>query len=520
WCDCNQTATGCNGLSCWGGTNAMSWESGTTQSCCGDDAVEYYNFRNEHFSGAEIWFDDDATDDACCNADGDCVYDGTCYASGVFDLNGDTFKEARCYTSSGTWINTDYHSSYCGLGGYNWDVGGGDATGDNYAGTWGGTTSGYCHNRSIEEGGGFVASIHCCCGDDSGENKITSTYGASIENPPSPSTDACCDVSTDCVNASTCYANSATLDVDSNGDDDVCSSVTWIDCTTVAHCDPAGEYAEGEGSQACYGSSDCNEACTSNDCIYKRYNGFSDCDLETACVSGNCMQDTEYAGTAAAGACDNTDGCICNTCGTWDTCIPSDGCPFDNDWDEIMSDCYNPADQGGNCYASSGDTNKDVDNDGDYDYCSSGTWYDCLNDNQCTAPYECVNNDCNNTIPSGSGTTCDAANPCLYVEDSSSVVKARFDDNGYVDIKGGLYENESGPLSCSTCFQIKDSGGTLRLYIDSNGNLYSLGYFITDSTPTPSGNNDFQIKDSGGTVVGFVDGATGNMYFKGNLHYN
>lgn len=32
--------------------------------------------------------------------------------------------------------------------------------------------------------------------------------------------------------------------------------------------------------------------------------------------------------------------------------------------------------------------------------------------------------------------------------------------------------------------------------------------------------DDFQVKDSGGTVAGFIDGATGDMYFKGDLHYN
>ncbi|NIO20636.1 MAG: hypothetical protein GTN76_07830 [Candidatus Aenigmarchaeota archaeon] len=361
-----------------------------------------------------------------------------------------------------------------------------------------------------------------CCGDDSGENYLTGLYGASIENPPA-STDACCNPSTDCVDADTCYALSGTADVDSNADDDVCSSSnTWVDCTTTGHCDPAGEYAEGESSQTCYGGTDCAEACTSNDCIYTRNNGFSDCDLETACTSGNCMQDTEYAGTAGGGACDNADGCICNTCGTWDLCIPTDGCPFDNDWDEVASDCYDPADQGGNCFASSGDTDKDVDNDGDNDWCSSGTWYDCQTDAQClkgATQYLCVDNDCDENITEGgSNTTCDSSNPCLFVENSTGFV-ARFDQFGNVDVKGS-YSYDQGSLSPpDNSFIIHNSGGTPVLYIDEYGNLATTGRFIHTESLNPSGGDDFIIKDSGGNVQGYIDAATGNMYFKNDFHY-
>ncbi len=328
-----------------------------------------------------------------CPTEGTYVANVTAYAAG---------GDQTCSAYENETINTTLPSLYT----VNWD------TDENWCNCKQGTTG--CSGGSCwgpTRGFGFDTGTSAnCCGDDSGENYLTGSYGASIENPPA-STDACCNPSTDCVDADTCYATSGTKDVDSNGDDDVCSSSTWIDCTDTSHCDPAGEYAEGETSDACYGSTDCSEACTSNDCIYKRYNGYSDCDLETACVSGNCMQDTEYAGTAGAGVCDNADGCICNTCDSWDVCIPTDGCPFDNDWDEAMQDCYNPADQGGNCYASNGDTNKDVDNDGDSDYCNAGTWYDCNTDSQCdtASGYHCntSSNDCtlactqNSDCPSG-----------------------------------------------------------------------------------------------------------------------
>ena len=214
-------------------------------NCC--DAGCYYpdldcaehGYRDEYFSGSELWFNDDTSDRACCSSSGDCVFNGNCFGNGVYDLNGDGRKEARCYTSNGRWINTDYHSSYCSLGSYNWNVGGGDATGDSYAGTWGGTSSGYCHGRQIAEGGNFVASIHCCCGDDAGENYRT---GRDL-------TSACCDTANECVIANQCmdYAHS--------------EGTTEVSCIDGIDNDCDGEWdydtLDRGGGSSPYGDSDC-----------------------------------------------------------------------------------------------------------------------------------------------------------------------------------------------------------------------------------------------------------------------
>jgi hypothetical protein len=125
-------------------------------------------------------------------------------------------------------------------------------------------------------------------------------------------------------------------------------------------------------------------------------------------------------------------------------------------------------------------------------------------------------------IGGGSGTMCgDSMNPglCFYVKNIEGDVVAMFDDQGNIDIRGGLYENYVS-LSCSNCFQIVGSENTLMLYIDSVGNLYTHGTFTSQENPSPSGNNDFQIKDSSGTVVGYINGGTGDMYFKGVIHYD
>jgi len=195
------------------------------------------------------------------------------------------------------------------------------------------------------------------------------------------------------------------------------------------------------------------------------------------------------------------------------TCTSADDTCCDN-----TNDCV---DVGGVYCTTSGTHATDGDGDGDDDYCLNGLWYDCYNDGDCLVEHSCVSNNCvDNTINGGSGTVCDASNPCFYIKDSAGTVKARFDDNGYIDVKGGYYSGQGTLSPPSNSFIIKDSGGTVRLYIDSSGNLYTRGYFYKQSSPSPSGGNDFIIQDSSGTVVGYIDGATGNLYFKGQLHYN
>ncbi|UCD07296.1 MAG: LamG domain-containing protein [Candidatus Aenigmatarchaeota archaeon] len=128
----------------------------------------------------------------------------------------------------------------------------------------------------------------------------------------------------------------------------------------------------------------------------------------------------------------------------------------------------------------------------------------------------------NYIIDGGSGTTCNSANPCLYIKDSTGTgeIEARFDDNGYVDVKGDYASEQSSPSPPDDSFIIQDSGGTVVLYIDTNGNLNTTGKFIKQASPIPGGNNDFIIQDSTGAIAGYIDRLTGNMYFKGDLHYN
>lgn len=177
------------------------------------------------------------------------------------------------------------------------------------------------------------------------------------------------------------------------------------------------------------------------------------------------------------------------------------------------SDCADTS----TCYDDA-DVSNDIDGDGDNDYCSSGTWYDCNTESECPEGYTCSGNDCVDQTSGGHGTTCDASNPCLYFENSSGMV-ARFDQFGYVDVKGSLSESQSGLTAPAGSFALRNSTDDVVFYIDNTGNLATTGTYSIDNTPDPSGVNDLIMKNSGGTVVGYINGTTGNMLFNGSIHY-
>ncbi|MCX6818368.1 MAG: S8 family serine peptidase [Candidatus Aenigmarchaeota archaeon] len=300
-------------------------------------------------------------------------------------------------------------------------------------------------------------------------------------------------------------------------------------------------------SQACGAACDADNDCTSDYCAGTCGTGADSCawrdyycTAACACTydgydadttTGRCTGCSQNWNTGGSGDCTGESGCTTACCGDdsgekYRYCQAASGFPDagdciagDNTCCDLSTDCVTTD---GNTCVTSGSTATDGDGDGNNDYCLSGTWYDCSTDPQCATGYTCISNNCvaSDVINGGTGTTCDGSNPCFYIKDSGGTVKARFDDNGYIDIKGSYNAGQGGTLSCSSCFQVKNSAGTLMLYVDSSGNMYTKGYFYKQTTPAPSGGDDFIIKDSGGTVAGFIDGATGNLYFKGQLHYS
>ncbi len=126
----------------------------------------------------------------------------------------------------------------------------------------------------------------------------------------------------------------------------------------------------------------------------------------------------------------------------------------------------------------------------------------------------------NYIVSGGHGTTCDATHKCMFIYDSTSTARARFDATGNVDVIGGFLYSQASVAPSAKSFVIRDSAGNAVFYINTTGHIVTKGTYIRQSSIVPTGNNDFIIKNSSGSAIGYIDGGTGSMYFRGVLHYN
>jgi len=381
--------------------------------CCGDDSGEYAVGENTYSEA--IAFDNNQL--ACCDGSSDCVAGTSCYNStsagtSYGGLNsGGNDNYSHCYNSSGTgkWLEcdqSDFMDYWCGnvcgpkKGVISPRVSVPDAN-------WNAVASGMAvaHGEYISTD--ISTSKLECCGDDVNESYVYRNCDNSYACTDNLLDDACCNSTSYCVSSGTCYSSgSHTHDVDVNGDDEYCSGGRWYDCYDTGDCDPVGEYAYTESSDPCV-LGECRETCSSNDCIYQRYQGNGDCDSSNGCY-GDCILDTLYATTfIGTGMCDNSVGAICTggASDQYDICVERGwNCLIDYDWDDKMADCT-----GSNCLVALGGT-FDLDNDGDLDYCNNGMWIDCTSDTHCGTGQYCSNNDCIN-CPCTSGACCDGCFP-------------------------------------------------------------------------------------------------------------
>jgi len=89
---------------------------------------------------------------------------------------------------------------------------------------------------------------------------------------------------------------------------------------------------------------------------------------------------------------------------------------------------------GGLCN-NTGTVSHDADSDGDNDYCSSGTWYDCNTNTQCPSGFSCVSNDCVDRAPTADGCTVDVATIATGTGADTITVTCTYSDaDGYADI--------------------------------------------------------------------------------------
>ncbi|MDD5061124.1 MAG: polymorphic toxin-type HINT domain-containing protein [Candidatus Marinimicrobia bacterium] len=132
----------------------------------------------------------------------------------------------------------------------------------------------------------------------------------------------CCDQSTDCVDdapamgggnsdiagiGSGCYNTNTTHDADGDGDLDVCSSGSWIDCTSDSHCKNHFKCAAPTCYSSCSSNSQCVSGyyCSGSACIPILPNGLA-CNENSDCASGNCRKEIDssnYFCAAAGKAC-------------------------------------------------------------------------------------------------------------------------------------------------------------------------------------------------------------------------
>jgi len=262
WYDCDINESSCEtcsdvgycvyGGECWveAGEVVGEYSDISTLGCCGDDVNEKYTRCLEHDvspSGQNISWNCDDTVDACCDGGSACVGGvgeniicstwGT--AENLNPKNNDTISQ--CWF--GQWADCDYNSDVCGNcstyipytnGQENWiSIGSSE---DSVFGE-------YSNLTHVE-----------CCGDDYPEtyqhlNISNLTMDSYIVSNMSDI--ACCSTPWSCVNNSICYTNTTTIDLDEDGDNDICLDTVWYDCLTANECNTSN-----------------NEFCLDNNCLF------------------------------------------------------------------------------------------------------------------------------------------------------------------------------------------------------------------------------------------------------------
>jgi len=237
-----------------------NFESGNPY-CCGDDNLEYYNWRKCHDSYA---CSSDDNDEACCSSPGNCVDSGICYSGGSssHDVDGNGDDE---YCNDGTWYDC-YDIGDCDND-PTWLTIDGErcSRGECQPESCTSNDCYYCRKNGYvdcdNDGDGTGRDRRCCSDNCFKDEENNYAQGACDTNnkPICDSTsglDMCvpsgaCGFDPGCdSNDITSYVNDGdtTVDFDCDGDPDYCSGSIWYDCYDDNQC-PSGY------------------SCVNNDCV-------------------------------------------------------------------------------------------------------------------------------------------------------------------------------------------------------------------------------------------------------------
>ncbi len=412
---CTGTGLACAGLSyncawgkyCTSGNGCTS--SGycdTTDYCSGDG---YYAGDRCSSGDCDSGYSFTACADASCTGSGDSYTqktDSTCSSAsctsqsssgcGVYTCNGGGSSgsacDTNCVTNNDAYCISSYHC-YSGDNLCYTDANGGacDLDSECTSGRCDSTcqakladgntcdetsdcTSGYCDNDGV----GLADDLKCFTpyntyfdGQETSYCEIST--GSGTANCDERLGNACADTATETVS----WAQSTVAD-------EKCSSVCADSTCDATCCESAASSATVENAESCTDAK-CTGTCSGANCLVQINNGYTDCDVDGVCLSGDCFQ--VNAASADSNACDTSSGAICDGNQDSDMCVTTGSCVYDSNYDGTIVTGE---------YVANGAVTEDVDNDGDLDYCSSGVWIDCYNDNHCNTAnsYYCSLSDC------------------------------------------------------------------------------------------------------------------------------
>lgn len=483
WIDCDYSSGRCSYCDSienvyWitsGETGVGEYDSNTDggdgiTECCGDDASEYYLYKQANKTAlTHISWADDSGDDVCCDSASDCVFSTICYSAGTqlsgFNPGSDD-DYAACTPGTFSWVDVDSSSSICTGAGLDWITAGEAGVGE--------------YGASADGGDATTE----CCGDDSAEF-YKDQQGSQ----------RCCSASTDCVNSTGgCQSDGGSTVF--NNIYYVCTSGSWVDsgCGTSGYC-ASGEYCR-ESDHTCqdlplcaeanaaYGYNpqednedhwgDCSPAWNSCDslCVRRGADGF--------CAGG------EYACDTDDSTEDIPSGSVCTGSGAVTSVSDSPGeyCNYDEDCD--AGDCtateyFTSCDGAGSCRIASDHIDsyqRSANAQTGYslgDACETDGSSPCQADKY--SDYQCSGSSCGNDAQQNlADGFCTAGTPsqCTYqgawkgwsvIEDCDSYEKCQTDDSTYAECYNPAPDTGAATVSPDPVIRVNSEEQWARLTV-------------------------------------------------------